>query len=126
MVSRSIAVILFLLTATPGLAQENSVTAPSAPPPPPDSFPCYLRAFPGTHTYPEYPLWSTLWGDQGRTVLRVTVGIDGVPIAVGVSKSNATSVLDDAAVSHVKKFWRWRPQTDPACMKSQTILVNII
>src|SRR5258707_14533275 len=106
--------VLLLLTAAPATAQDR------LPPPPTDQIyhrppPCALRVIGETHTLPDYPFWSKILARQGWTVLRVTVGADGVPTQTLVDQSSGTSSLDDTAVEHVQKVWRWRPQTDPAC-----------
>lgn len=124
----SIAVLL-LLAAAPAIAEDRLPPLPASPdqiyhgPPPP---PCALRVIRETHTLPEYPFWSKILARQGWTVLRVTVGTDGVPTQAAVDQSSGTSGLDDTAVEHVQKVWRWRPQTDSACQQPQTIKVNIV
>lgn len=59
---------------------------------------------------PVYPEVARLRGEQGRTVLRVSVGADGLPDSVSVAISSGYPVLDSAALSAVRD-WRFVPAT---------------
>ena len=59
---------------------------------------------------PVYPEIARIRGEQGRTVLRVSVGADGLPHDISVSVSSGYPVLDSAALSAVRD-WRFVPAT---------------
>jgi periplasmic protein TonB len=59
---------------------------------------------------PTYPEIARLRGEQGRTVLRVSVGADGLPNAISVAVSSGYPMLDSAALSAVRD-WRFVPAT---------------
>ncbi len=59
---------------------------------------------------PVYPQIARLRGEQGRTVLRVSVGTDGLPHDISVEVSSGYPVLDSAALSAVRD-WRFVPAT---------------
>jgi protein TonB len=56
---------------------------------------------------PPYPLLARSRGQEGRVVLDVTIGIDGVPTSVVVGRSSGAPLLDESAVTTVKT-WRFR------------------
>ncbi|MGE0660134.1 MAG: energy transducer TonB [Reyranellaceae bacterium] len=56
---------------------------------------------------PAYPAIARSRGQEGRVVLAVTIGVDGMPASVAVETSSGTAVLDESAVSTVKT-WRFR------------------
>jgi TonB family protein len=64
-----------------------------------------------THTLPPYPPLSQRMGEQGTTILTVTIGTDGKPIKVELSKSSGSANLDKAAIDWVGANWRWDPPT---------------
>ncbi len=64
----------------------------------------YVKAPP-----PPYPRPEMMDGVQGTVVLRVLVGIDGVPLEVSVETSSGNRALDQSALRHVKKAWRFQP-----------------
>lgn len=57
---------------------------------------------------PLYPEIARRRGEQGRTVLRVSVGADGQPLDVTVAVSSGFSILD-AAASAAVRAWRFIP-----------------
>lgn len=57
---------------------------------------------------PTYPEIARQRGEQGRTVLRVNVGADGLPLQISVAVSSGYKVLDSAAMSAVRE-WRFVP-----------------
>jgi periplasmic protein TonB len=59
---------------------------------------------------PIYPEIARLRGEQGRTVLRVSVDADGRPDNVSVAVSSGYPILDSAALSAVRD-WRFVPAT---------------
>lgn len=59
----------------------------------------------------ELPLASRRLGEQGLVLLRVLVGIDGLPRQVSVQRSSGHARLDEQAVAAMKRA-RFKPQTD--------------
>lgn len=57
---------------------------------------------------PIYPPMSRRLGEEGKVVLRVRVGVQGVPLAVDVRQSSGHPRLDDAARAAVER-WRFVP-----------------
>jgi len=64
----------------------------------------------GANPLPDYPYRARRAGHQGRVVLKVAVGADGVPVAVTVERSSGHDSLDDAALDTVRR-WRFAPAT---------------
>ena len=57
---------------------------------------------------PPYPAISRRLNEQGKTTVRVLIGIDGQPQRAEISKSSGFARLDDAAVATVMR-WRFVP-----------------
>lgn len=57
---------------------------------------------------PVYPELARRRGEQGRVLLRVRVGVNGVPLAVQVAQTSGYASLDRAAIAAVKQ-WRFSP-----------------
>lgn len=57
---------------------------------------------------PVYPPMSRRLGEEGKVVLRVRVSVQGLPLAIEVSKSSGFPRLDDAARVAVER-WRFVP-----------------
>ena len=64
---------------------------------------------PGTHTTPPYPVEAQRREEAGTTEMLVTLNADGSPIGVEITRSSGSSRLDEAAVTHVQRVWRWQP-----------------
>lgn len=64
----------------------------------------YVKATP-----PPYPRPEMTAGVQGKVVLRVLVGTDGIPLEVSIETSSGNRALDQSALRHVKKAWRFQP-----------------
>ncbi|RYF01372.1 MAG: energy transducer TonB, partial [Comamonadaceae bacterium] len=82
--------------------------APPAPPAPPkielpSSDAAYLN-----NPKPSYPAISKRLGEQGKVVLRVLIGTDGLPQKVEVNKSSGFERLDRQAQDAVMR-WRFAP-----------------
>jgi protein TonB len=104
-------------TATPTAVAVAVAAAPaaagtgiavSAPPAPakvelPSSSADYLN-----NPKPPYPALSKRLGEQGRVVVRVWIGIDGIASQASVKQSSNFDRLDQAAVATVLK-WRYVP-----------------
>ena len=86
------------------------VTAPSAPAPPapskvelPSSNADYLQ-----NPKPAYPPLSKRLGEQGKVIVRVLIGADGVPQKAEIRQSSGFDRLDQAALNTALK-WRYVP-----------------
>ena len=84
------------------------VTAPPAPSAPavvqlPSSDASYLL-----NPTPPYPPISRRMGEQGKTIVRVLIGVDGQPQRAEVAKSSGFDRLDQAAIATVMR-WRYVP-----------------
>ena len=82
--------------------------APAAPPAPsavqlPSSDADYLQ-----NPKPPYPPISRRLNEQGKTTVRVLIGLDGQPQRAEIAKSSGFSRLDDAAITTVMR-WRFVP-----------------
>jgi len=96
------------VSATAPVAPVPSVVAVPAPSPPakvdmPTTVADYQAKSP-----PVYPAMSKRMGEQGRVVLRVLIGADGVPQQAEVQQSSGHGRLDRAAVEAVMR-WRYVP-----------------
>lgn len=63
---------------------------------------------PGQTPAPDYPPAAMRSGAQGTVMVRVEVGIDGVPVSVDVAQRSGSRDLDRAAVAAVRQ-WRFQP-----------------
>ncbi len=89
-------------------APPSPAPAPPAPPAPPkidlpSSDAAYLN-----NPKPTYPAISKRLGEQGKVVLRVLIGTDGLPQKVEISKSSGFDRLDRQAQEAVMR-WRFVP-----------------
>lgn len=96
--------------ATPGIASlaTQPGLAPAAPPAQasvqlPSSDADYLQ-----NPKPAYPSISRRLNEQGKTVVRVLIGADGLPQRSEIARSSGFSRLDDAATTTVMR-WRFIP-----------------
>ena len=81
---------------------------PAAPPAPPrivlpSSDADYLQ-----NPRPAYPLMSKRLGEQGKVIVRVYIGADGLPQRAEIGKSSGYDRLDQAAISSVMR-WKFVP-----------------
>jgi protein TonB len=58
---------------------------------------------------PGYPQRALRQRAEGVVLLRVRVGVDGLPLEVAVARSSGHAALDDAARRKVLRDWRFRP-----------------
>lgn len=70
-----------------------------------------LEPIGSTHTIVQYPRESVLHNEQGITLLSVSIGTDGIPNHIGITRSSGSERLDDAITGHIKEHWRWHPPT---------------
>lgn len=61
-----------------------------------------------TNRAPSYPEIARRRGEQGRVMLRVSVGPDGTPLEVDVQNTSGYPILDSAALNAVRQ-WRFIP-----------------
>jgi len=103
------------MPATTALTQVTNVPKPAAPPPvvksgikkAPEIDPKFKRRF-----QPEYPPTSRRLGEEGSVVLQVLVGVDGNVQDGKVQKSSGFPRLDEAALKHALRAWRFTPGTE--------------
>jgi len=97
----------------PPLRHREPPAAVAKPPSPPvnaASAPVVRAAFPKDDGCrpPRYPAVAQRLGHEGRVLLLVRVGLDGVPITVEVEESSGHESLDEAALSAVRA-WVFEP-----------------
>lgn len=63
----------------------------------------------GVASPPPYPRDAARLGHEGTVTLRVLVDESGAILQVGVAQSSGHRSLDQAALRHVKREWRFRP-----------------
>lgn len=95
-------------TPTPPAPPAPPAPAPAAPPAPPaiqmpSSDASYLQ-----NPKPPYPPISRRMNEQGRSIIRVLIGIDGSPQKAEIAKSSGFDRLDQAAMATVMR-WRYVP-----------------
>lgn len=100
---------LVFVTLLAGCAAISGARAAEKPPCDTKDVMKTLRPIMATHTLPPYPEMSVMMGEQGTSLLTVTIGTDGVPTDVQVEKTSGSIRLDEAARDHVKQNWRWAP-----------------
>ena len=105
---------------TNAITTQSVVTTPPAPPPP-----TQLHAIGRTHVLPPYPPLALRLGQQGTTVLKVTISDQGDVTDATVQKSSGFDTLDQAAVNFVKAHWRWEPPTQNGKPTAAITLVAI-
>ncbi|MDH5276490.1 MAG: energy transducer TonB [Gammaproteobacteria bacterium] len=101
--------------ATTALTNVTNVKPPPAPPPQakavvkkaPEIDPKFKRRF-----QPEYPPTSRRLGEEGSVVLQVLVGPDGMVKDGKIQKSSGFPRLDEAALKHALRAWRFTPGTE--------------
>ena len=94
--------------ALPATPMAEVAAAPAAPPAPPvvqlpSSNADYLQ-----NPKPAYPALSKRLGEQGKVIVRVLIGTDGVPQKAEMRQSSGFERLDQAALNTVLK-WRYVP-----------------
>lgn len=95
-----IAVQMILILIQPAIAQEQaSCEKPGL----------YLEPVQTSHSVPPYPKEAQRRNERGTTVFSVTVGTDGTAKDIAIIRSNASQLLNDGAIEHIKSNWRWQP-----------------
>lgn len=73
---------------------------------------------------PEYPMAEACAGISGQTLLTVTVGADGKPSDVRLTRGSGNDALDQAAMKRLPD-WRFQPATRNGQPVAQTIQVPV-
>jgi len=97
--------------APPAPAAPSAPVAPAAPVAAPVEVPvvpAHTRATSKRNPKPEYPSIARRRGWEGKVLLRIHVGADGLPGRVEVATSSGREVLDESAVRTVKR-WTFTP-----------------
>lgn len=98
------------LASTPA-PEATQVAAPPAPPSPPAPPAIQLPSSNADYLQnpkPAYPPLSKRLGEQGKVIMRVLIGADGVPQKAELRQSSGFDRLDQAALNTVLK-WRYVP-----------------
>lgn len=69
----------------------------------------------------DYPKMSLRLGEEGRVLLRVTVGTDGKPTGATVAKTSGSAHLDRAGIDTVMR-WRFKPGTRGGAAEAMSVL----
>lgn len=109
-----------VIAAPPPVVEAPKVVAPPPPPPPTE-----LKSIEKTHTLPPYPALSQRMGEQGTTLLKVSIDNTGKVTDCTVVTSSGSKRLDDAAVEYVKANWRWQPPTQAGKPVAATTEVSV-
>jgi len=102
------------VSKTPTKALTVTQSTKPAPPPPkkkvkkaPEIDPKFRRRF-----QPDYPPTSRRLGEEGSVILQVLVGTDGKVQDGKVKTSSGFPRLDEAALKHALRAWRFTPGTE--------------
>lgn len=79
---------------------------------------------PSTHTMIPYPKISERMGERGGSRFAITIGEDGAATAVSITSSSGSRRLDDAAVAHIARNYRWEPVPAGCNTKPVELIVN--
>jgi len=105
--------------------------APSAPGPvaPPAAevpvVPAHTRATSKRNPKPEYPTIARRRGWEGKVLLRIQVGADGLPGKIEVAESSGREVLDQSALRTVKR-WTFTPAMRGTEPVDSTLTLSIV
>jgi protein TonB len=114
------------ITSTQVRPPQPPPPAPPAPPAPPPAAPTPPEIIASTHTQPPYPTISQRLGEQGTTLLNITIDENGHCTEASVASSSGSNRLDTAAMDYVKQRYRWRPATQngkPVAIRTQIKVV---
>jgi len=106
-------------------APPKAPPAAPAPTPPVKVAPTDLKSIDRTHTIPPYPSISLRLGEQGTTIIKVTISPEGSVTAASLEKTSGFDRLDNAAVEYVKSHWRWQPPTREGKPVEATTLISV-
>lgn len=108
------------LTSTTANAASDSAPRSAAALTPARFDAAYLR-----NPAPAYPAMSRRLGEEGKVMLRVQVGADGLPIAVHLEKSSNFPRLDEAARQGVER-WRFVPARQGEQAVEASVIVPVL
>jgi outer membrane biosynthesis protein TonB len=74
-----------------------------------------------THTLVPYPAESQRRRERGIAIFLVSIGTDGAPTNVAITRSGASQRLTDGAIEHIKAHWRW-PASMQECPQAVTVI----
>jgi protein TonB len=120
-------------TAAEAAEPSPAPSAPPAPPaptksaaPPAETFTeANFRANYGLNPKPEYPRLARNRGWEGKVLLKVQVSAAGLSDSVDVYHSSGHDILDESAVSAVKK-WKFIPALQGSTPVASSVIVPII
>lgn len=95
----------------PAPGDGGSTVAPQPAPPAPVLVGARLDSRFASRFQPPYPPASERSEDEGVVMVRVRIGTDGRVLAAEVKASSGHRRLDEAAVSHARRAWRFAPAT---------------
>ncbi len=108
---------------SPPLTDDRPLAPPQEPPvlgpdpravtaEPPVTGPTQTARFDKRHAasaQPPYPITARRLGEEGAVVVHVRIGRDGRVLAATLAQSSGSSRLDEAAIAHALKAWRFTP-----------------
>lgn len=100
--------------ASTALTNVTSTPKPTAPPPVAAKVKKVPVIAPGAKRrfQPDYPPTSRRLGEEGSVILQVMVGTDGKVQEAKVQSSSGFPRLDEAALKHALRAWRFNPGTE--------------
>jgi len=101
-----------------------AVSKAAAVAPPKPSGPAFVEARPTSNRPPHYPELARRNGWQGLCMVRVRVGADGRPGGVSVARSSGYGILDQAALTAVKR-WKFSPRMVRGVASASTVEVPV-
>lgn len=87
--------------------------------------PAHTRATSRRNPKPEYPAIARRRGWQGTVLLRIQVGVDGLPASVEVAESSGREVLDQSALRTVRR-WTFSPALRGDRPVASTLTLSIV
>lgn len=101
------------------VAAKAAAVAPSKP-----SGPSFVEARPTSNRPPHYPELARRNGWQGLCMVRVAVDANGRPGAVSVARGSGYGILDQAALTAVRR-WRFSPRIVRGVAAASTVEVPV-
>jgi protein TonB len=106
--------------STPGPAGPAGPVAAEAP-----LVPAHTRATSKRNPKPEYPSIARRRGWEGKVLLRIDVGADGLPGKVEIAESSGREVLDQSALRTVRR-WTFTPAMRGDEPVASTLTLSIV
>jgi TonB family protein len=79
-----------------------------------------------THTLVPYPDASQRRREQGISIFSVSIGADGTPTDVALTRSSASQTLNDGAMEYIKAHWRWPSPVTSCGQNSVQVPVTVL